>query len=59
MRALIFANIRQESWRIQIRYVRKHSPLSVIPPLSPLSVIPPARAPSHYNELKERTVNEW
>ena len=32
-RTLIFANIRQKSWRIQIRNVRKHSPLSEIPPL--------------------------
>ena len=31
--SLIFANIRQKSWRIQIRYVRKHSPLSEIGPL--------------------------
>ena len=36
--SLIFANIRQKSWRIQIRNVRKHSLLSEIGPLTCLKV---------------------
>ena len=36
--SLIFANIRQKSWRIQIRNVRKHSLLSEIGPLTMLNL---------------------